>query len=256
MAAVIDVDYIQELHDDLFGALSADPGLFHVPVYQSRTPLQRDEDGNPVVGQTAMIEEQIKSALAGLEKKNGKAGIAVVVLLPEVEGESVKSAAPAMRLIAKVRIIENRMTNEGADGAGITASRLAMHVLQVLNRRSFAGRNALYPDLKRMIAEIPLPDDERCHEVTLIQNVTPDTLAKVATPTVAQVAGQITLACTTAGAAIWYTLDSSFPGSGNPAATLYAEPITLEAGEHSMRVAAQHEGMQASNDLIAEITIE
>lgn len=251
-----DTDYIQELHDDLFGALSADPGMEHVSVYQSRTPLQRDAQGDPILGQSDQIEEMVKNALAGTEKKNGKAGLAVVVLLPDVEGESVNSAAPAMRLIAKVRVIENRMTNEGAGGTGIPASKLSLHVLQVLNRRSFRGRNALYPDLKRMISEIPLPNDERCHEVTMIQNVMPESLAKVATPTVAQAAGQITLACTTAGAAIYYTLDGSYPGSSGLSGQLYTTPISLDPGMHSMRVAAQKAGMQASDDLSAEITIE
>jgi len=249
-------DFIQELHDDMFGAVSADPGTFYVPVYQSRTPLAKDEEGNPIVGQTAMIEEEIKKALSGLEAKNGKCGIAVVVMLPDVEGESVNSAAPAMRLIAKVRVIENRLVNEGPTGTGMTSSLLCMHLLQVLNRRSFRGRSALYPDLKRMIAEIPLPDGESCHELTLIQNVSPDVLQKVATPTVAQEGAAIALACITAGASLWYTLDGTFPGSGNAAATLYAAPITLAPGVHQMRVCAQKEDMQASNDLIAEITIE
>lgn len=255
MAAVIEADYIQELHDDIFGALSADAGLYYVPVYQSRTPLQRDGDGNPIVGQSAQIEEQIKSALAGLEKKNGKAGLAVVVMLPDVEGESVNSAAPAMKLIAKVRIIENRMTNEGAEGTGVTSSKLSTHVLQVLNRRSFRGRNALYPDLKRMINEAPLPNDERCHEVTLIQTVSPEMLGKVTAPTISEDGGQIALACVTAGASIYYTLDGSFPGSGNASAILYEAPFSLEPGTHSMRLAAQKAGMQASDDLSAEITL-
>lgn len=248
-------DFIQELHDDLFGALSADEGMLYVPVYQSRTPLAKDAEGNPIVGQTAMIEEEIKKALSGLEAKNGKCGIAVVVMLPDVEGESVNSAAPAMRLVAKMRVIENRLVNEGSTGTGITSSLLCSHLLQVLNRRSFRGRSALYPDLKRMIVEVPLPDGESCHELTLIQNVTPDALPKVATPTVTQESAAIVLGCTTAGASLYYTLDGSFPGSGNAAAALYAAPITLEPGMHSMRVCAQKEGMQASNDLVAEITI-
>lgn len=255
MAAVID-DFIQQLHDDVFGALSSDPGFMYVPVYQSRTPLTVDGEGNPVMGQSQQIEEMIKSALAGMEKKNGKAGLACVVMLPDVKGESVNSAAPAMHLIIKVRIIENRLTNEGVDGTGITASKLSLHVVQMLNRRAFRGGNALYCDLKSMVQEVPLPDDEKAHECVFIQNITPEALPKVATPTISAAGTLITLACTTAGSAIYYTLDGGYPGSGNAAVLTYAGPFNLAAGVHQIRAAAEHAGMQASNDLSAEITIE
>lgn len=255
MAAVID-DFIQQLHDDVYGALSSDPGFTHVPVYQSRTPLSLDNEGNPILGQSEQIQEMIKSALAGMEKKNGKAGLACVVMLPDVKGESVNSAAPAMQLNIKVRLIENRLTNEGTDGTGITASKLALHVVQVLNRRSFRGGNALYCDLKNMVQEVPLPDDEKVHECAFIQHITPDALPKVATPTITAAGSLITLACTTAGAAIYYTLDGSYPGSGNADVLTYADPFTLASGDHRLRAAAEHADMQASNDLSAEITIE
>lgn len=254
MAAVID-DYIQQLHDDVNGALSSDPGFMYVPVYQSRTPLTLDNEGSPVMGQSQQIEEMIKSALAGMEKKNGKAGLACVVMLPDVKGESVNSAAPAMQLTIKVRIIENRMTNEGVDGTGITASKLSLHVVQVLNRRAFRGGNPLYADLKGMVQEIPLPDDEKAHECAFIQNVTPDVLRKVATPTAAWADGHLTLSCTTAGAAIYYTVDGSYPGSGGLSGQLYTAPLDL-VPPYSLRTAAEHEGMQASDDLLAEITLD
>lgn len=255
MAAVID-DFIQQLHDDVYGALSSDAGFTYVPVYQSRTPLELDNEGNPIVGQSQQIEEMIKSALAGLEKKNGKAGLACVVMLPDVKGESVNSAAPAMQLHIKVRIIENRLTNEGVGGTGITASKLALHVVQLLNRRAFRGGNALYCDLKAMVQEVPLPDDEKAHECAFIQNITPDALPKVATPTISAAGTLITLSCTTSAAVIYYTLDGGYPGSGNAGVLTYAAPFNLAAGVHPLRTAAEHEGMQASNDLSAEITLD
>lgn len=248
-------DFIQQLHDDVHGALSSDPGFLYVPVYQSRTPLALDGDGNPVVGQTEMIDEQIQNALAGMEKKNGKAGIACVVMLPDVKGESVNSAAPAMKLSIKVRVIENRLVNEGADGTGTTASQLCLHLVQVLNRRAFRGGNALYADISKMIEEVALPGDEKVHEATFIQSVMPEPLAKVLEPSIATAGDTITLSCATSGAAIRYTLDGSFPGSGNADALLYTAPFQLATGVHRVRIAAQKAGMQGSNDLLAEITV-
>ncbi len=272
MATVIE-DYIQQLHDDVYGALTSDPGLRYVPVYQSRTPLQVDAEGAPIVGQTEMIDEMIQQGLSGLEKyvartpgqseedwraacaADGKAGIACVVMLPDVKGESVNSVAPAMKLMQRVRVIENRLVNESASGTGITASKLCLHIVQLLGRRAFRGGNALYSDLGKMVEELALPGDERAHECVFIQHLSPAALAKVVDPTVSAAAGEITLACATAGAAIYYTLDGGFPGSGNPAALLYAEPFTLAPGTHRLRFAAAHADMQASNDLVAELTV-
>jgi hypothetical protein len=59
-----------------------------------------------------------------------------------------------------------------------------------------------------------------------------DATAKVATPTLtANVDGKIVLACTTSGAAIWYTTDgTTYPCAANaPTAALYSAPFTPAA---------------------------
>ena len=248
-------DFIQNLHDDAFGALSSDAGFVYVPVYQSRTPLPADSDGNPIVGATMLIEEKIQQALNGLDAKNGKSGIAVIVMLPSVKGESANSAAPAMRLHLAIRIVENRLVNESTGGTGITSSRLALHIIQVLNRRAFRGGNPLYADIANMVNEVALPGDLKVHECAFIQNVTPDTLPKVIDPSVSSAGNAITLACSTADASLYYTLDGSFPGSANAAAQAYTAPFTLDPGIYSLRFAAEKSGMQASNDLFATLTV-
>lgn len=251
---VID-DLIQELADDVHGLLSSDAAFVHVPVYRSRTPLAKDEDGNPIPGQTTAIEDEINQALSGLVTSGGKAGLACVVLLPDVLPESPNSLGPSLELVQRIRIIEDRIVNEGPNGTGITASRLALHVVQLLNRRGFRGGNPLWPDRQKMIEEVSLPDDRMVHEVTLhhTRGVTP--LGKTARPTVAVAGTSVTLACATAGATIHTTLDGGWPGPSNAAAEEYTGPITLAAGTHRLRACAYATDLQPSDDIQTDITI-
>ena len=58
----------------------------------------------------------------------------------------------------------------------------------------------------------------------------------------------VTLTCATAGAAIWYTTDGSYPGSNAaacPTALLYSVPFAVLAGQ-TVRAAAELTGYQQS----------
>ena len=77
--------------------------------------------------------------------------------------------------------------------------------------------------------------------------------SQVAAPTMTEHAGTVTLACTTTGAAIYYTTDGSYPGSGSTTATLYSVPFILTTA-CTLRSAAQKDGWQASNLVEANYT--
>jgi hypothetical protein len=65
---------------------------------------------------------------------------------------------------------------------------------------------------------------------------------------------EVTLTCATAGAKIYYTTDGSAPGpTGNPAATEYTEPFTVEAGM-TLRAAGFLAGLNQSPIHNAAIT--
>lgn len=246
-------DHIQNLQDDVWAVLSADPGFEFVPVFRSRTPLAKDENGQPIPGTSTMIDDDIDAALSGIQLKGGKCGIAVIVMLPDVKPVSEDSIGPSLEMMLIVRIVENRLFNEGATGTGITASRLALHTVQVLNRRSVRGSTILRPDPQKMIDEIPLPDDQKVHEVKMLCTQAADRISKVRPPQVAKNAGEITLSTATAGAAIYYTLDGSWPLPST--ATLYDGPFTLEPGSHALRVVATAADHTPSDDVWADVQV-
>lgn len=248
-------DYIQQVHDDIFGVLSGDAYLADVPIFRSRTPLVKDANGNPITGQSTVIDDEIAKALSGVKKRNGKGGIAVIVLLPDVDPEGEDSLGPDLAMKPKVRVIENRLFNEGSTGTGLASSQVALHIVQLLHRRALRGGTYLRPDPRKMIEEIPLPDDEVAQEVTMICSQGVDPLVQAGFPQAAQAGAQITLSSSTPDAAIYYTTDQTWPGQGSATALLYSVPFTLADGDHIIRACAYKEGLSPSNDLWAEINV-
>lgn len=246
-------DLIQELQDDVWGVLSSDCGFYHVPVFRARSPLDRDADGEPVPGRSMVIEDDIDAVLASMKPKNGRGGIAAIVLLPDVRPVSQNSVGPSMVLMQKVRILEDRMNNEGRRGTGISASRLALHTVQILNRRLLRGETLLIPHAQKMIEEVSLPDHVMATEVNMecAQGVDPAPQAQLSKPVSAE--GRIVLSSTTHGADIYFTLDGSWPLPES--ARRYDEPLALPVGTHILRAVAVAAGMAPSNDVWSELTI-
>jgi hypothetical protein len=246
-------DIIQQLQDDVWGLLTNEPGYRHIPVYRSRTPLEKDENGDPIVGQTLMIEESIEEALAGMQPKDGKAGIVAIVMMPDARPVSPESPGPSLELTLIIRFIENRLVNEGELGTGIAASRLGLHTMQVLQRRALRGSYAIRPAERNVLEEISLPDDRKAHELrmTITRGLVP--LSKVARPAVTIDTGVMTVTSATANALIYWSADSSWPGPLNPKSWLYTLPVDLN-GSTEVRVVAYDfdEAMQPSDDVIAE----
>lgn len=239
-------DYIQELHDDIYGILMNDPGCRHVSIHRTRTPLEKDEDGRPIVGDTAMFDEQVEQALQGLEQRDGKAGLVAVVLLPDVRPKSAESLGPALRFTPVIRIVEDRLVNEGPNGTGITASRLALHVMQLLHRRSISGLWTMTVDPERMMEEVTVDTARPMHEVRFLLERGVPKLPKVDKPTGESADGTLALACTTEDAQMWWSNDGSWPGPNNPRSWLYERPMG-NTGE-TVRVVAYHEDMAPSDD--------
>lgn len=250
-------DYVQELQDDLYGLLIHDPGFKHVPVFRSRSPLQKGPDGEPMVGQSTMIEDEINQALGGSNMKNGKTGIVAIVMLPDVRPLSMESPGPQLEMIAVIRVMENRLFNEGSTGTGISSSRLGLHISQLLHRRPIQGAWTFKPDGDKMLQEQTLPDDVMVHEVRFVMSRSVEQLEKVSTPVITVAGNDLTITCATDGALIYYSLDGSWPGQHNANSFLYDGTVNLSTTEDVTTIRAvaydPDEVMQPSNDELWEV---
>lgn len=225
---------------DFFGRLQADP-------YFADVALLLEEKG--------VTEADIAQALAGLNPSfSGKIGACVVVLMPELEPETPNLPGPCYDIALTVQVIEQPLVNRGAGGSGLTASQLALRVRQLFHH-FFTGDGSVY----NFTRQAPLPADpgNTSLGVRFGRSSGDPQAPEVSSPAIATSGEgpvEITLTTPTAGAAIYYTLDGSYPGSANTAAILYAAPVTVTTA-CTLRASAELAGLLPSSLSVAEITI-
>ena len=225
---------------DFHGRLQADPFFADVAI---------------LLEEKGVTEADIAQALAGLNSSSsGKIGACVIVLAPELSAETPNLPGPCYDIAMTVQVIEQPLVNRAEGGSGITAAQLAERVRQLFHH-FFTGDGSVYNFTKMQ----PLPQaagqvsygvrfergsgDARVDEV-----VRPEIVTTGDGPVIA------TITCATPGAAIYYTLDGSYPRAGSEHATLYAGPVSIEEA-CTLRAAAELAGLLPSSLAIAEISI-
>ncbi len=229
------MDELRLLQTDAALKLAAEDEFQYVPVM-----IFRPRDS----AEALKIQSSIDSALAGMVKKAGKAGLAVMVFMPEAEALQPNTPGPQLELVLTLRVYENPLINESASGTGITAEQCALNILSSLHHWT-RGNQTLVANRKAI-----KPVDDKAGRIVYDVNVRQDTAAPVKTRCSAPVIvdGGLTVSITSAteAAAIYYTQDGSTPAPGNAAATLYAgafEPVS----QATIRAAAYKSGLCTSS---------
>jgi hypothetical protein len=211
---------------------------------------------------TADLDNTIARALKLLTVKGSKIGVAVVVGLftadadqPNVPGPTFSNAS------TRVTVFENPLINGGATGTGKAAVDIAARVAQVLHHYLaggigqtclVAGEDAIQPVPASQLEIGTIAYQVRVD--TALDSAVLDKVAPVAIAAAGAGPVAITLTCGTSGAAIYYTLDRSYPWSGGTTATLYTTPFNVSTAA-LLRAVAHKTGMAASDAAAADITI-
>jgi hypothetical protein len=234
---------------DLLARANADPFYTTIPLFVLRP---RYEDDGTVKDSASFeaIQTRINQASSCLQLKAGKGGAAVTFLMPTGDTDKPNISGPQMKFTYTARVQEHPVLNWGARGTQISAEEIALHTLQLFHLCMLNGRNCLAADPQTLTpAE---KDGLLVYDVRLLQQggLTPP--GKCALPIIAPRIGtgatEITITCATAGAAIYYTTDGSYPFAENDEATLYNAPFALGAAAPcTLRVAAQKAGLQQSD---------
>lgn len=234
------MDELRLFQTDAALKLAAESAFEFVPVN-----IYRPRDS----GEALKIQTAIDSALAGKVKKNGKAGLAVCVFMPEAETLQPNAPGPMLELVLTLRVYEDVTINESASGTGITAEQCALNILASLHHWT-RGNQTVIADKK---AIRPVEDRARIiYDVNVRLNAAPPFAARVAAPVITEEEINVSIACATSGAAIYYTQDGSTPAPGNEAATLYAAPFE-PAPQAFIRAAAYKSGLLSSNIAEAQV---
>ena len=205
---------LRTIQEDVQGLLKAVPGLALAVV------LSADE---------GLTEADVMKKLATLTGTE-KIGLAVIVMQPEIPRAEKNLPGPVVRVEQSIQVIEAVLLNRSANGTLIPANVASMRVLAALHQQMI-GNTILYADQKPVE---PLPGKKGY--VTYLITVYAEQLSAATVTRVEQLAfgidedGDLVITTGTAGAAIYYTTDGSFPGPSNAEATLYSGPLTISDG--------------------------
>ena len=217
---------------DLAARTAADPYFLHVPVFVMRPRYEADGSLKDTAS-LAAIQSRVDQALAGTLQRGGKAGVAILFLMPVADTTKPEVPGPQLRFVYTARVVENVVVNMGPAGVGLSAEEIALRLIQLLHHCSLNGAQALFADRETLT-----PTSERdsllvSYDVRLAAQGQLAPLAKVARPILSAESGavpqSITITCATASALLHYTTDGSYPSPANPAATLYTGAISVSA---------------------------
>jgi len=240
---------LQQLQLDIFGRLSGADYFSDIALYLIR-PRSRQE--------ALLIQTNIENALLGMEKKNGLAGVACRVEMPYIDVEKPELPGPYTAIVATIRVIENPLVNMSNAGTEKSAEDIGSEVLSELHhwvpwgsgniqRALFAEKRALEP-VQELIAQGKIAYDA---VLKTRREIPPGPRAPI--PVITLGVGTVTISSSLPGNQTYFTIDGSYPWSGNTAATLYSTPFAAPASGSVVRAVTYKSGLQASN--VSSLTI-
>jgi hypothetical protein len=191
--------------------------------------------------EAAGIQTKLQQALSGLQGRNGKKGISIIVGMTEISKMETNIRALTGTVTINLEVTENIMVNMGAGGCGPHGCEsFAQAAAELLSHQPFNRWSPM-----RVVSVLPSPEAVLSQKV--VYNVTLQTdLKRALKPKVGAVTiatpenGFVTITCPTEDAVIYYTLDGSYPGSGSESAIVYdtTAGLNLPVGVHRVRAAA------------------
>lgn len=232
---------LQQLQEDIAARLGANSAFTYVPITVVN-PLDEDE--------ATLIQTRIDEQLSGYITKAGKAGLACLVLVPELNARNPDLPGPQLDAEIIIRVIENPLVNRGADGVQVTPEEQAMTVLGLLHLWSPYNYAVFYAAERGALSQVQIKDRIAWDvKMTLPLGVQP--FAKTGSPQMA-ISGADVILGGPDGSQVYYTLDDSLPTATN--GTLYEGPFTLTASA-TLRAVAVKAGSADSDVRQATILI-
>lgn len=204
------------------------------------------------------IANEVERALSVLNEKDGKIGACVVVLKPELLATDPDVPGPEYKISLTVVVVTQPLFNDGDTGTGLSTETVAGYVRKLFHRVPLGG-GAEYVFTGQRGEE--QPEGRDAYSVTFTRRVMDQEDTRCGLPLIdvfyspvglAGPTNAITLTCATPGAAIYFSVDGSYPSSQGaaaspPTSTLYHIPFFRSAGVGELlRVAAEKSGLQQS----------
>lgn len=196
----------------------------------------------------AYTTDEIAKLLSTVKGRSGKVGLAILVQRPLFTPAS-DDASLRGRIVQAFTILEHPTINAGSIGTGKSAEEAGIELLNLFHLAASAVPSQCWSALPEGAM---VPDDSfdtlNAWETRLQLFASPGRTERCGPPLIEPDSGlgtqEVTLSTATAGAAIYYTIDGTYPRQGN--GTLYAAPFVPGAGV-LLRAAAEKAGLQQSS---------
>ncbi len=229
-------------------ALLCDTELDRINI-ATRDEIIASEDKLP----DATLAAEVLVYITPREGGDGRTGCGIIIEKPEFQVNHPNLPGPEGDILLTLLVLEDPITNYGPEtGTQLPAHQVSQRILEVLHGYQIEGFGQMFADTRAMQSAQDF-EPLRAYRVNLRIRMPRLQDARVATPTITEDNGSITLACATTNARIFYTTDSTFPGICNPGATEYTEPFNAEVGD-VIHAAAYYEGQPPSHVIKATVT--
>lgn len=178
-----------------------------------------------------------------------KIGCGAIVSMPTKEYRVPNVPGPERTCLLTITTIEDPILNLAASptATGKSAEEWSDLIEAILHQWIVDHLGIVYVQRSEPNREI---QGVIAYDSKFLIEIARDDIDQVGTVEINDDAGPVELSCATPDAAIYYTLNapllSSFPGPGNPAATLYAAPFAVQVGD-VVRAAAYKADMRGSD---------
>ena len=181
-----------------------------------------------------MTISDIQTALGTMNAAGQVVGLVATVLMPRLIPQQPNAPGPQYYVQYGVQVIDYPAVRSAVGGTGVTAETLCQRIRMVMQNWGTGRGQTLVFDGQN---EAPLNDEKKVSYIILLRrqgmDPNPGSCATVSiTPSNGpHGASAITLACATAGALVYYTLDGTYPlpVANGGTAILYTGPISLAA---------------------------
>lgn len=168
----------------------------------------------------------------------GRSGCGVLVEMPVLEVLHPNVSGPPGNLLISCAVLEEPSANMNpSTGTQMSAEWVSRLVLDSSHHWEDAGVGVMSAE-RRAIESADGFEGLVAYRVRWRLQEAAPAISRVAAPVAVVANGQVTLSCATPAAQIYYAVDASFPGSANPAATLYACPFPAPPPGAVLRFAA------------------